>query len=118
MQEALRQFKADVFQALAHPTRLAIVEQLREGELSAGTLMERLGLEQANASQHLAVLRAKRVLMNRKVGNQVFYSVRDPLIGQVLDTMKQYFFQQLSEGKALLDEIKAEIKGEIKAEGA
>lgn len=112
VQEALRQFKAEVFQALAHPTRIAIVEQLREGELSAGALMERLGLEQANASQHLAILRAKRILVNRKAGNQVFYSVRDPLISQVLVLMKQYFFRQLTEGQALLDEIKDEIKAE------
>ncbi|MEO6906772.1 MAG: metalloregulator ArsR/SmtB family transcription factor, partial [Abditibacteriaceae bacterium] len=55
MQDALRQFKADIFQALAHPTRIAIIEVLRDGELSAGAIIEKLGLEQANASQHLAV---------------------------------------------------------------
>jgi DNA-binding transcriptional ArsR family regulator len=108
MQDTLRRFKAEFFQALAHPTRIAIIEQLREGELSAGTLIERLGVEQANASQHLSILRAKRILINRKAGNQVFYSVRDPLVIQVLDTMRQYFFTQLTEGQAMLDEIKAE----------
>jgi ArsR family transcriptional regulator len=108
MQDTLRRFKAEFFQALAHPTRIAIIEQLREGELSAGALIERLGVEQANASQHLSILRAKRILINRKAGNQVFYSVRDPLVIQVLDTMRQYFFTQLTEGQAMLDEIKAE----------
>jgi DNA-binding transcriptional ArsR family regulator len=108
MQDALRRFKADVFQALAHPTRIAIIEHLRDGELSAGALIERLGLEQANASQHLSVLRTKRILTNRKVGNQVFYSLRDPSLIQILDTMKQYFFTQLSEGQAMLDEIRAQ----------
>lgn len=97
MQDLLRQFKADLFQALAHPTRIAIVEQLRDGELSAGALIERLGIEQANASQHLAVLRAKNILVNRKAGNQVFYSVRDPLIIQVLDIMRQYFHSHMHE---------------------
>jgi DNA-binding transcriptional ArsR family regulator len=97
MQDTLRQFKAEFFQALAHPTRIAIVEQLRDGELSAGTLIERLGIEQANASQHLAVLRTKNILLNRKVGNQVFYSVRDPLIIEVLDVMRRYFHAHMSE---------------------
>src|SRR5215813_5000973 len=97
MQNALRQFKADFFQALAHPTRIAIVEQLRDGELSAGTLIERLGVEQANASQHLAVLRAKNILVNRKEGNQVFYSLRNPLIIDVLDIMRRYFHAHMSE---------------------
>ena len=102
MQDALRQFKADFFQALAHPTRIAIVEQLREGELSAGALIERLGLEQANASQHLAVLRAKNILLSRKAGNQVFYSVRNPLIIEVLDVMRRYFHEHMSEAVATL----------------
>jgi DNA-binding transcriptional ArsR family regulator len=105
MQDALRQFKADFFQALAHPTRIAIVEQLRNGELSAGALMERLGVEQANVSQHLGVLRAKKILVNRKAGNQVFYSVRDPLITEVLDLMRRYFHAHMSEVLATLKAI-------------
>lgn len=105
MQDALRQFKADFFQALAHPTRIAIVEQLRNGELSAGALIERLGVEQANVSQHLGVLRAKNILVNRKAGNQVFYSVRDPLIIEVLDLMRRYFHAHMSEVLATLKAI-------------
>jgi ArsR family transcriptional regulator len=105
MQNALRQFKAEFFQALAHPTRIAIVEQLRDGELPTGTLIERLGIEQANASQHLAVLRAKNILVNRKAGNQVFYSVRDPLILEVLDLMRRYFHAHMSEVVATLKAI-------------
>jgi DNA-binding transcriptional ArsR family regulator len=105
MQDALRQFKAEFFQALAHPTRIAIVEQLRNGELSAGALIERLGVEQANVSQHLGVLRAKNILINRKAGNQVFYSVRDPLIIEVLDLMRRYFHAHMSEVLATLKAI-------------
>ena len=107
MQDALRRFKADFFQALAHPTRIAIVELLRDGELSAGALIDRLGVEQANASQHLTVLRTKHIVVNRKAGNQVFYSVRDPLILEVLDVMRRYFYVHLAEGQAMLDEIKS-----------
>ena len=102
MQETLRRFKADFFQALAHPTRIAIVEQLRNGEVATGVLIERLGIEQANASQHLAVLRSKNIVLNRKVGNQVFYSVRDPLIIEVLDIMRRYFQAHMSEIVATL----------------
>jgi ArsR family transcriptional regulator len=112
LKDALRQFKADFFQALAHPTRIAIVEQLRDGELSAGALIERLGIEQANASQHLAVLRAKNILVNRKTGNQVFYAVRDPLVIEVLDTMRRYFHAHMSEVLATLKAMdEPETKG-------
>ncbi|HEX5227267.1 MAG TPA: metalloregulator ArsR/SmtB family transcription factor [Bryobacteraceae bacterium] len=102
MPEALRQFKADFFQALAHPTRIAIVEQLRDGELSAGALIDRLGIEQANASQHLAVLRTKNIVVGRKAGNQVFYSVRHPLIIEVLDVMRRYFHVHMADAVASL----------------
>jgi ArsR family transcriptional regulator len=109
MPDELRRFKAGIFQALAHPTRIAIVELLRdEGEVPVGTIHERLRLEQANVSQHLAVLRARRIVVGRKEGNQVFYSLRDRIIGRVLDLMRQYFQTHLQEALELLQEMKTD----------
>ena len=105
MQDALRRFKADIFRALAHPTRIAILEHLGQGELSAGALIEKLGMEQANVSQHLAVLRSKQLVVNRKVGNQVFYSIRDPIIYKVLQLMRRYFHAHLKEAMEMLEEM-------------
>src|SRR5260221_3216103 len=105
MHEPLRRFKADIFQALAHPTRIAIVEVVRDGELLAGSLIDKLGLEQANAAQHLAILGAKMILVNRKVGNQVFYSVRDPVLIEVLDILRRYFYSQLTDTVSMLEEV-------------
>lgn len=105
MLEPLRRFKADIFQALAHPTRIAIVEALRDGELPAGKLIDKLCLEQANTSQHLAILRAKMILVNRKVGNQVFYSLRDPILIEVLDILRRYFYAQLTDTVSMLEEV-------------
>jgi DNA-binding transcriptional ArsR family regulator len=62
-------------------------------------------MEQANVSQHLAILRAKQIVVNRRVGNQVFYSVRDPLIIEVLDLMRKYFHKHLSEVLTMLEEV-------------
>jgi ArsR family transcriptional regulator len=81
------------------------VEALRDGELPAGAIIERLGLEQANASQHLAVLRTKQIVNSRKEGNQVFYSVRDPVLIEVLDIMRRYFQTHLDEAMSMLREI-------------
>jgi ArsR family transcriptional regulator len=105
MAEALRQFKAQLFQALGHPTRIAIVEALRGGEVAAGALLDQLPVEQANLSQHLAILRAKQVVVSRKVGNQVFYAVRDPVLIEVLDLLRRYFQGQLQATLATLGEI-------------
>ena len=105
MPNALRQFKASIFQALGHPTRIAIIEVLRDGELPAGVIIERLGIEQANASQHLSILRLKQIVTSRKEGNQVFYSVRDPLIIEVLDIMRRYFQAHVEEAMSMLQQI-------------
>jgi DNA-binding transcriptional ArsR family regulator len=110
MPDSLRRFKADIFQALAHPTRIAILELLSAGELSAGVLIEKLGMEQANVSQHLAVLRAKLLVTNRKSGNQVFYSVRDRTIIEVLKLMRIYFHSQLKEASGMLDEMEKPLE--------
>ena len=106
MDSPLRRFKADIFQALSHPTRIAMVDLLRGGEQSASQIIEGLGLEQANASQHLAVLRAKQIVVSRKSGNQVFYSLRDPVLLKVLDLLRDYFYSQLSETADMLKELR------------
>jgi len=108
MSYALRQFKSEIFQGLANPTRIAIVEFLRDGEVSAGKLIKKLGIEQANASQHLAVLRAKRIVVGRKVGNQVYYSIRDHVLIEVLDILRRYFYAQLSSTVTMLKEAARE----------
>lgn len=108
MTDALRQFKSEIFQGLAHPTRIAMVELLREGELPAGKLIEKLGIEQANASQHLAVLRAKQIVVSRKVGNQVYYSIRDRALIDVLDILRRYFYAQLDTTVNMLKEVARE----------
>ena len=111
VQNTLRVYKANVFQALAHPTRIAVIEALRDGELSAGKIQERLSVEQANLSQHLAILRTRQLVANRKEGNQVFYSLRHPVLIKVLDIMRRYFQAHLSETVQMLHQIEAEGRG-------
>ena len=98
----MRQFKAGVFQALAHPTRVAIMEYLTYGEMSVGQLCEKIGIEQANASQHLSVLRNKHLVETRKDGNQIFYRLRDPLLGNVFEALRKFFLSHISEVLATL----------------
>ena len=107
-QDALRRFKAEVFRVLAHPTRIHIVECLREGELAVSAILERIAVEPANLSQHLSLLRSKNLVSARKEGNQVFYSLRDPLLIEVLDTMRRYFQAHLEEALAMLTQLDRE----------
>ncbi len=110
MPNQLRAYKASVFQALAHPTRIAIVEILREGELSAGALQTKLGIEQANLSQHLTILRSRQIVVNRKGGNQVFYSLANPVLGEVLDMMRLYCQTNFSQAIQMMGEMNREAQ--------
>lgn len=107
-QEALRRFKAEVFQVLGHPKRIHIVECLRDGELPVKSIQERIGIEPPAVSQHLAILRAKRLVTSRKDGNQVFYALRDPLLTKVLDTMRSYFHAHIEDAMDVLRTLREE----------
>lgn len=99
----LQAWKADFFKALSHPARIQILEYLRDGERPAGEIMEALGLEQSNASQHLAVLRGKDILVARRQGTTVYYSARDPMIFEVLDLLRRYFYDHLTGIRDMLE---------------
>jgi ArsR family transcriptional regulator len=103
--DALRRFKAGIFKVLAHPTRIHIIETLRSCELSVGAILEQVKVEPANLSQHLSVLRQSHLVMTRKNGNQVLYSLRDPLVIEVLDAMRKYFQKHFEDSIEMLKQM-------------
>lgn len=105
LQSSLRQFKAGIFQVLAHPTRIHIIECLRDGEVSVADLLAAIPVEPSNLSQHLAALRSKGLTVQRREGTSVFYSLRDPLLIEVLDTMRRYFKSHLEEALEMLKRL-------------
>jgi DNA-binding transcriptional ArsR family regulator len=106
--EDLQVFKAGFFRALAHPVRIRILELLVKGDRSVQELQEALGLEQPVVSQQLAVLRASNIVSGVKDGLNVRYSVRDPLIGTLLETARQIFNNQLAGTRDLLRQLHRE----------
>ena len=74
------QARADVFKALGHPTRLAIVDMLAAGERCVCDLNEEIDADISTVSRHLAVLRNVGILSSEKRGNQVFYKLQCPCI--------------------------------------
>ena|SRR6185437_14877043 len=88
---ALRKFKAGIFKVLGHPTRIHIIEVLSVGEFSVSAILEQVKVEPANLSQHLSILRQNHLVVTRKNGNHVLYSLHDPLLAEMLKTMRKYF---------------------------
>jgi DNA-binding transcriptional ArsR family regulator len=103
----LSQFKAEFFKALAHPLRIRIIDALRGGEVGVNDLSTRLGVEQTTLSQQLAILRSRNLVVGRKNGSNVFYSVRDPAIFRLLDVAREIFNNQLIDVRDLLSQVEA-----------
>ncbi|WP_019913776.1 MULTISPECIES: metalloregulator ArsR/SmtB family transcription factor [unclassified Paenibacillus] len=108
MNSEIQQFKTEFFKALAHPMRIRILELLSEGEKNVNELQAILGSEGSAVSQQLAVLRAKNVVASVKEGTTVIYSLRDPLIKDLLAVAKQIFDNHLVNAISLLEGIRSE----------
>ena len=74
----------DFLGAIAHPRRIQVIEELRSGEKDVGSLQKVLGISHSNVSQHLAVLRSQRVVLEHREGRQVFYRLRSPELAEWL----------------------------------
>ncbi len=95
------QLHAHLCKALAHPTRLLIIDELRDGPRSVSELVELIGLRQSNLSQHLGILRDQRLVIARREGQTVYYSLRDPRVTKAFDLLRQVLRSVLKEGERL-----------------
>ena len=106
----LQRFKAQFFRALAHPTRIRILEALVRRDRTVQELQEQLTLDQPVVSQQLAVLRHQGIVSARKEGSSVRYTLRDPLVGSLLDVARQIFNKRLGDSQGLLRELQRESR--------
>ena len=67
-------------QAISDPSRLSLLNELREGEKNVSSLVHATRMGQANVSKHLRVLREHRLVDFRKVGLQAYYRILDPVV--------------------------------------
>jgi DNA-binding transcriptional ArsR family regulator len=103
----LQQFKAEFFKALAHPMRIRILELLSEGDKTVNEIQTAIGSEGSAVSQQLAVLRNKNVVSGIKTGNSVVYSLRDPLVKDLLQVAKRIFDNHLVGTISLLENMRS-----------
>jgi len=104
----LQVFKAQFFRALAHPTRIRMLEILVRGGRTVQELQEALALDQPIVSQQLAVLRNQGVVATQKEGASVRYALRDPLVGALLEVARRIFDNRLGTSTGLLRELRRE----------
>ena len=101
-EEIVFKLKADFLKALGHPLRLAIIEQLKNGEVSVGQLVNKLEIEQSSISKHLAILRQVGIVHSRQEKATVFYTIRDQDIFKVLRPITDILGKKLKESEKIL----------------
>jgi DNA-binding transcriptional ArsR family regulator len=100
------ELQAEVSKTLAHPLRLAILHNLKNGEKTVNELTQITGASQSNISQHLAIMRQRQIVKTRKDGTSIYYRVASPKISQACDMMREVLIEQLSQKQELAKNIK------------
>ena len=104
MEDQLYDYHAEMCKVFSNPKRLELIDSLRDREMSAGELGERLGLAPANLSQHLAMMRERHLLASRKEGNVVYYRIADPRLLEACDLLREILFAQIRQDAALIQD--------------
>jgi DNA-binding transcriptional ArsR family regulator len=100
------QLVASRFRILGEPIRIQILQALQHGERNVSELVADVGSTQPNVSKHLRILQHARFVTRRQNGNNVYYSIADPSVFDLCDTMCGSIDTQLTEHATLVDELR------------
>jgi len=106
MSRPLYQLKAEFFRTLGHPARIRVLELLSEREHAVAELLPELDIEPSNLSQQLAVLRRAGLVVTRKEGSTVHYSLTSPHVAELLAVARTILTGVLSGQVELLEDLR------------
>ncbi|MBS3920836.1 MAG: helix-turn-helix transcriptional regulator [Deltaproteobacteria bacterium] len=95
--EKIFELHADVCKVFSNAKRLEILNTLRDREMTASELIEKIGLSKANLSQHMSVLKSKGVVLTRREGVNIYYRISNTKIIQACDLMREVLLEQFQE---------------------
>lgn len=81
---------ASKLRAISHPMRIAIIDLLSDGrKMSVTEIYLKLRIEQATASHHLSILKGKGVLVSKRDGKKIYYSLRSSILTEIIDCVNR-----------------------------
>ena len=101
----IHEAKAILFRTLGHPARVRILELLREGERSVGSLQAELSLDSSSTSQHLGALRRVGLVEARRDGTSALYRITDETVFTLLEAGRVLITSDLARQRARLAEL-------------
>ena len=102
MEEKVLELKAEILKALAQPTRLKILELLRNGEKCICEIIPAINGEQSNISRHISLMQKNNLVTTRKDGVRVMVKVSDPKVFEILDRISLLLKKQIVETGRLI----------------
>ncbi|MFI7117850.1 ArsR/SmtB family transcription factor [Amycolatopsis sp. NPDC049868] len=109
MSRPLYQLKAEFFKTLGHPARIRVLELLSEREHAVAEMLPEVGIEPANLSQQLAVLRRAGLVTTRKEGSSVIYALTSPHVAELLAVARRILTGVITDQLELLDDLRSPI---------
>lgn len=97
--------RAETLKALAQPTRLKIIEFLRDGEQCVCKIFPAIGEEQSNTSRHLSLMQAAGILARRKEGLKIFYAIKHPEVIEIVDLATRLVKREAADRHQLLQAV-------------
>ncbi|MDQ0958170.1 DNA-binding transcriptional ArsR family regulator [Streptomyces sp. B4I13] len=107
MSTPLYQLKAEFFKTLGHPVRIRVLELLSEREHAVAEMLPEVGVEPAHLSQQLAVLRRANLVVTRREGSTVYYSLTSPQVAELLRVARTILSGVLAGQAELLADLQA-----------
>lgn len=96
---------AELCKVFSSPTRLELLNLLRDGEMSVTELIKKTRLSQANISQHLSIMKSKGVVVPRRQGKNIHYGLANPKIVKAFDIIRSVLAERLRKEGKLLGEL-------------
>jgi ArsR family transcriptional regulator len=96
------EYCADILKTLGQPTRLKIVEFLREGERCVCEIFPAIGEEQSNTSRHLNMMVISGILSRRKEGVKIYYALKHPEVLEIIDLSTRIITRDITGRHGLL----------------
>jgi ArsR family transcriptional regulator len=106
MEERVLELKAEILKALAQPTRMKILECLRDGEKCICEIVPAINGEQSNISRHISLMQKSNLVTTRKDGVKVMVKVKDPKVFEILDSIALLLKKQILETGKLVQELR------------
>ncbi len=107
LMKELYKLHAEMCKVFSNPTRIEILNLLRDRKMSVTELINKTKLSQANISQHLSIMKSKGIVSSERDGKNIFYKLTNVRIIKAFDIIREVLSERLEKNRSILAEVKA-----------